>query len=135
MTNYTGRLWNLPEPKIDRWLLRAGTVLLACNGMFILVSEGFVLWLGLIVGAILSCLGLRKTCKAAISRMDECYTPYRSYRVTRRALGLLVIFIAFLGLALWNIITGASGSDDDTDATGMCDMPGATVAGQGRGNR
>jgi hypothetical protein len=77
MTNYAGRLWNMPKSKADRWRLRAGIILLASNGFFILVSEGFVFWFGLVVGAVLSFMGLLKTLRAAIDRMD---TPLLSLK-------------------------------------------------------
>lgn len=127
MTNYAGRLWNMPKSKADRWRLRAGIILLASNGFFILVSEGFVFWLGLVVGAVLTFMGLVKILRAATDRMNERYKPYKSYRVTRWIVGWFVLGIVFLVFAIWNIIMDDSGSDQDSDATGMWDMPNATI--------
>ena len=127
MTSYAGRLWNMPKSKTDRWQLRAGIILLASNGFFILVSEGFVFWLGLVVGAVLSFLGLLKTLRAATDRMDERYKPYKSYRVIRWIVGWLVLGIVFVIGALSSFFMTRSDSDNDSDASYMGDMPNATV--------
>jgi hypothetical protein len=59
--------------------------------------------------------------------MNERYKPYKSYRVTRWIVGWLMLGIVFLVFAIWNIIMDDSGSDQDSDATGMWDMPNATI--------